>query len=381
MSDEKDKEMQAQPNARTSSYGGGLPCIGDSDWARSYYLGTEFAAGINANGDHLAPGSSAELRSAIYNSGEASQFRHTLARSYPSSYISWAPNAPKICVLGNCQGPNIAKALTAVSRAPLSTCGLEIMAFNSNKDAFFKAIDSADYVVACKTYSADFEEISIDALRLRRPNCVLEYSPIYFEGLHPDIIYLGSRGNRVYSPIGDYNSRITLAGYLAGHGVKDTIDFFNEQTYADSSFFDVFAKSEQEFRRRESVLGPDSVLFSDLFFSKIRDVPLLYSVNHPTSELLIDIAKIILDRLGFRSVNVSPSLFSNTLSDNVIWPIPEEFTVHHGLRYRTNAAFSLNQSAINLEEFIWRSHQIYGAVSRDLLTACAREGNLNIKLT
>lgn len=167
MSYEKDAEKQAPQPTKSSAVEADQPHREDIYWANSFYLGGAFAASTGDVVDiALAPENAFDLRSSIYNGSLAGPFRNTLARPFPSTFISWSPQAPKVCVLGNCQGPNIAKALNAVSRAPLSTCGLEIMAFSSNKASFFKAIDSADYIVACKTYSPEFEEINIEALNL-----------------------------------------------------------------------------------------------------------------------------------------------------------------------------------------------------------------------
>lgn len=352
----------------------------DITWAEHYYLGAERASSIgNVASENIASSIETNLSATIFNSDEGKKHWYLPARPASGTFYVWKNQKQKVCILGNCQGPNLARTIANISNSEISICGLEIMQFSHNRERFLQTLLASDVIVTCKTYSEEFKEISFEHIDTLKPGNVFEYSPIYFAGLHPDICYLGARGQRIFSAVGDYNSRILVNAFLQYKTEEEANYLFDKQVFLNAGYLDAFDTAKDEFFRRENALSHKSITFADLFFENIITLPLLYSVNHPTSALLNLMSKRICSKIGIEVTDVADALLSNALIDNVIWPLYNDICEYHGLKYRTNRTFTHNQTVMSLSEFIWRCYRIYDSYDREILSAALKESNLELE--
>jgi hypothetical protein len=303
--------------------------------------------------------------------GDTDEFRRnveTTVRSSPGTYFAPRPNAPKICVLGNCQGPNIAIAIAALAAQPVSVCGLEIMDVGNRRAEFERLISDADYVVACQVFNDIYKPVSASHIRTHIGKRVLEYSPVHFTGLHPDMLVLGSYGQRILSPLGDYNSRITLSAYLNGLNESQAADQFTQAVYERAHYFHEFEWSTNTILQREGALDEDGIRIADWLLPTIREKPLLYTMNHPNSRVFERFAVQILDRIGIEHRPLPIELIPNTLSTAAIWPVDPIIAEANGTCYNTSHTYWANNVALPLDEFIWRSFRAYDQIESETLS-------------
>ncbi|HWX48968.1 MAG TPA: WcbI family polysaccharide biosynthesis putative acetyltransferase [Roseomonas sp.] len=344
----------------------------DVDWAWQHHLGRRPGAEETAAALEAAGGDAAALHEAAFSHPEAVA-RATLPPMQPAwKFHLWRPGAARLLVLGNCQAPNLARAVGWLSQREVSIAGLDITAFRRNREEFLRAAEGADVILAPATSAAEFAEISVEALRGAGRAEVVPYVPVHFAGLFPDITYLGARGERVLSPIGDYNSRIVVRSFLRGLDPAACLAAFNVETYAEQGHFAAFAAAEREWERRESRLGADGLSLRAWFFAEIRERPLLYSTNHPTGDFFAEFARQFGRRIGLPCATGSSHGCPNTLAYGATWPIPAELAAHHGLRYSTPLVWSNNAYLLGAEEFVWRSYRIYARHDRAVLEEAAR---------
>jgi hypothetical protein len=350
----------------------------DLDWAWRYYLGRAPTAAEAGTALAAAGGDADALRLHAF-AHPAAAARAGDPRMPPNGkFHVWRGGAPKVLVLGNCQGPNIARALHSLSQRALSVAGLDVTTFTREREEFLLAAAEADVILAPSTTSAEFAELSVAALRASVRAEVVGYVPVHFAGLFPDITYLGARGQRVLSPIGDYHSRIVFRAFMQGRSQAECLQAFNAETFAEQRYFEAFDIARREWERRESRLAPDDISLRSWFFERLRDRPMLYSSNHPTEAVFTEFTKRFCTRIGLRYSRQSNYICPNTLSFGAIWPILPELAQHHGLRYGTPHVYSNNTYMMGAEEFVWRSYQLYAGYDRAILEESASSRKIPI---
>ncbi|GEM_PF-4446358 len=301
---------------------------------------------------------------------QSEEYRHKAFRcatQWGGTFFAPRANAPKICVLGNCQGPNIAMALAAIADEPLSIVGLELMNIAAQRDQILSFVLDADYVIACKVYSDEYMDVSADVMRSRYGNRVIEYSPVHFTGVHPDIFILGGYGQRVRSAMGDYNSRIVLSAYLSGMDSSQCESLFNEDIFGRADYFQEFGRSAAEMVHREEQLDDDSIKIADWFLTEVKNSPLLYTVNHPNSRVFEHFAKLILKKIGITARDVALEHVPNSLSGATVWPMDPVIGRAIGATYQTSPCYWSNNIPMPADEFIWRSFKAYEQFDKNLM--------------
>ncbi|MGE6693718.1 WcbI family polysaccharide biosynthesis putative acetyltransferase [Sphingobium limneticum] len=317
--------------------------------------------------EKTSEGSFLRMREALGQSDEFRSRDNTVAKPRQGTFFAPRPDAQKICVLGNCQGPNIAMALAALSKEPLSVSGLEIMDLPNCRPEMLKLVQDADTVVACAVFNPAYTDVAPETIRTAYGKRVLEYSPIHFTGFHPDILILGHFGERIRCPMGDYNSRIVLSAYLAGLSPEEASRQFNRDVYERAGYFNEFHWSSDTMMTREDRLGPDGIRIGEWLLSTIKTTPLLYTVNHPNSHVFVEFAARILDKLGISRIATAAELVGNSLMGSARWPIDPIIAEAHGTWYSTPPVYWADNVPMPVEEFAWRSYLAYDCHDRQLL--------------
>ena len=182
---------------------------------------------------------------------------------------------------------------------------------------------------------------------------VITYTNIHFIGLHPDITYLGHFGSRVESFLGPYHSKLVLFSFVTRRSVDDCIQLFNGETYDAVGYMAAFEQSAAELRYREDACD---VRFAETFLEMVRQAPSLFTVNHPTAPVFLELAGAMAGHAGLEFRQFEPHFLVNHLANSYIWPVYDAIAEHHQLAYRTPQFFvntaGRRSRASTLTEFV-----------------------------
>lgn len=210
--------------------------------------------------------------------------------------------------------------------------------------------------------SAKFERLETPRLKKALGDRLTTFTNTYFDGLHPDITYVGGMGQRVLSPMNDYHSKIVLASYAAGLSAENCLRQFNGAIYEKLGYYQEYDRSAQELLDRDEACD---VKFAPHFLEMIKEMPALYTINHPTGAVFLALAEQLAASLGIHFASFSASFFQNHLSTSNIWPVYDEIAEHHGLKYRTPQYYTVGRGIgsrlLSREEFVIKSYECYAA--------------------
>lgn len=230
--------------------------------------------------------------------------------------------------------------------------------------------DESDDPVFSFHLSANLGRLETTALRARLGDRLHIFSNLYFSGLHPDITYLGRMGDRNVGYFGDYHSKLALFAFVTGRSEEDCLALFNGKTYELIGYFDAYEASANELLARDNVCD---IKFGQQFLDMVRRGPCLYTINHPSGEVFVELANTLAARAGIPYVKFPPSFVQNHLSTNYIWPIYNEIAERHGLAYRVPQSFIHAQAGSarsdDLESFVRGSYAGYATADRNALHA------------
>lgn len=277
----------------------------------------------------------------------------------------------KIAIVGNCQA-------TALSLYFDRTPGVEVRAVVDvnmrSSPNFIHAEHVVEHgidvdIIFTQPMGSDFGPISTENLKFKFGDRVKTFTNIYFSGLHPDITYFGPFGRRFLSPVGDYHSRIALASYLKGYSIEKCLAFFVRQTYENLGMIKMFDISGAELLKRDE--GID-IKFAQDFLDMTRSTLTLYSLNHPTREVISALGSKLIAGYSGLNFSIDFDLFSDVLISNVIWPIYTDLLTPLNLPYRGATLFypphNSGLKPMTLDEFVTRSFRIYDDAGRSALS-------------
>ena len=277
----------------------------------------------------------------------------------------------KVAIIGNCQSQALANCF---ERSGLVTVSA-VLDVNMGWTEEYK---HAEWAVANKTLDLDyvltqpisqnFPGIATTRLKEIYGDRLLTYTNIFFEGLHPDITYFGSFGERVASPLGDYHSRIALMAYFKDLSAEDAIGLYQHDIYEKLGYFRRFDESKAALEQRDQDID---IKFAANFFALMkREIP-LYSVNHPTPPLVKALASQISKRICGEPIEIPSSFFSNSLVSSNVWPIYPEIGINARLDYSTPMLFwpqsGMGNPPLTLREFVQKSYESYNAIGKETL--------------
>ena len=338
-------------------------------WASQFYLGRPpdspeaVAYFLGSHGS-----SAASLQAAFLETPEVRRQKHPPASI--ASFCVWRPGRPRIAVAGHCNATNMGRVIA--SMADVSVYAFDPVNCPQPEEQLLPYLDDADLLLMPRL-GAEFAPLDVPGLRARYGNKTLFYNLPVFEGLHPDLTYLGPRGVRVDSPIGHYHSKIAVQAYLDGLDLRQCLDRFAAGAVMALQPREIFAASRAEFYRRETDMD---IRIADWFFRTVKKRPLMYTVNHLTSETMIEIARLALRRFGIDHQVPAPMLVQNTLASSVIWPVYPKVARSLGLKYSTAPVIHVDHYTMPMQEFLLRSYDIFTRTDRERLEQTARDRKL-----
>lgn len=197
---------------------------------------------------------------------------------------------------------------------------------------------------------------------------------IYFSGFHPDFIYIKGATANVVGPLGTPNSAIALAAWKSGLSAQDTVNLFNDDTYAKLGYHDFFRRAEQDLLAECTGMGLD---IGPEYERWKRSGPFVHVPNHPKSNVLAGICRTVLKKIGCQpAVEFPELLFPDVLASSVIWPIYPELvrTVGGVGSYVFKPANGIRDfgdpvKLLDLREFIEGSFEAFGQHEMDALSS------------
>lgn len=222
----------------------------------------------------------------------------------------------------------------------------------------------------------DFGGISSTALKKTYGSRFKQFTNVYFSGLHPDLSYFGSFGQRIASPLGDYHSKVALMCYAKGIAPDQCVRMFTQKTYEALHYFHLYENSSNEMLKRDE---NNDIRFASTFLESTKHRMLLHTVNHPSSACMVMLARMLAEHLGANGTQFAHDIYANPLVESQIWPIYPEVGSAHGLTYGTSMYFypaiHTGQRPMDVEHFVHRSYAMYDSIGRDTFMneALARE--------
>ena len=227
----------------------------------------------------------------------------------------------KVAFLGNCQAQSLESWVggqaTDVSVAALPPIWLIT---ESEAPKILDIIASQDIVFA-QRLSEDFGVVPLRTKELRKTfgTKVVSWPNVYFDGYFPGLGYkYVGLGEKVLGPLDEYHWDVIERGHKGGYSVDDCA----KSLVGDEVFevhADPFAKSFASLSGREDELD---IMMSDYIVSRIGGPRMFYSMNHPTNELLRELAERQFGFIGERKRLSTLSTFGYPLNKIVVPILP-----------------------------------------------------------
>lgn len=275
----------------------------------------------------------------------------------------------KILVLGNCQISSIVDLLRA------TTCNPQIRgisAFNINtehREKYIKLINDSDIIFTQPIFNNPFEFLLTQELISKAKTYV--FPNLYINYYHPDVCYLGVGGDRINSPLGNYNSIIIVKSFLEGKDEKFAESSFNHEIFKRFNYYLDFDTAIKPIIERNLEFNSQIGDLLEKFKKNIKS-PFMYTLNHPNIHALSIIAEDLLERADLkiqRKVSDIISLLPDHLNQHSVWPVYPEIGEKIGVKgsYLFRNSISSGNQIFSLKEMIRRSYLRYKSIDRNKL--------------
>ncbi len=284
-------------------------------------------------------------------------------------------------VVSNCQSQPLKHTLSLMSNMPFENMGVQLISGDQEQyvSNFVRQAREKYSVIVCVALSENYGPLALNRVRdTFRGKSVVTIANLYYEGLHPDLTYIGGLAQRLEGPLGDYHSRLALIGFLTDRTVEQTVALFNRENYARLGYFDAHRRSIEELARRDEGLD---IPAAGLVESMVRQVPIFMAVNHPTAQLINAYSESIADHLdrhcgvGRSEWTGGPMQLLNHLAQNAVFPVYPEVAKNLGLAYAGSYSFkpaTIGDEAVNtltLREFVEDEFSAFKSIAFDELKA------------
>lgn len=119
---------------------------------------------------------------------------------------------------------------------------------------------------------------------------------VYFDAFHPDACTAIANGKVISGSMGEYHSVIALAAFAGGLDENETKRLYRREIYAVGGYFDGWTAQRDAFLKTFADFGLD-MRESFIRWSRASR-PFMYSMNHPTIDVIHDIARVFMARHG-----------------------------------------------------------------------------------
>lgn len=260
----------------------------------------------------------------------------------------------KIVILSNCQGLPLSKCLASMLPAADVSYIDDSRIGQDDVPDLNAAIAGSDHIFAQPRHRAELESLA--------PGRSTLFPVIAFPGYHPDMTYIdgtnleSGQQQRIFGPVFEYHSGLIAANYLLGRTTSQALASMEPTTFAKCGYLDCWDEG-----RRQLLTEGDSVNFplTRLFQKWDARSPFMYSANHPTLDVMADIARALLEKIDLEPENLYPEYhIQDPLKGAPIWPVYPGIAEAHGLIGQY--VFQMwDLRRVLLPEFVEESYKVY----------------------
>jgi hypothetical protein len=245
----------------------------------------------------------------------------------------------KIAIIGNCQARPLAQLIGIMTpEVEIVTVAIAQLLKDAQEPEYMSKFDECDYIFAQKitdTYECKF--IRTKLLKERYKDKIVTWINMYYTGYNPELVSIRSASRLpLRGPLGDYHSETIIKGYRQGLSPAKCVERMFDPEYNREKFAGVPGLSLSELALRESDTDIRIAKFIAEYQGKER---LFFTFNHPTSRLLIETSRQLLEQIGLSlKRDIDPEHTSDTL--NTMIPPVNPFSVKDiGIGFRCGRAF------------------------------------------
>jgi hypothetical protein len=212
-------------------------------------------------------------------------------------------------VLGNCQSGALSLLIECICPTMKRLSLPAIHTLDKKKPEVVWSIVRDVDVVIHQPISDSFQEIGINALKLKFPNKLyISFPSIYFNGYFPNLIYLRKpAGGTLGGRLRDFHDSRIVEGAIFGQSIEEIKNQICKKIPVDKVLTDVNISLEN-LRKREIGLDVEVTSYIKKNVFKKR---LFYVFNHPINDVLIYVAIRICDILKQNVTNERLQLGKN----------------------------------------------------------------------
>ncbi|MGU3287580.1 GSCFA domain-containing protein [Methylobacterium mesophilicum] len=273
----------------------------------------------------------------------------------------------RVAVIGNCQMASLAPCLQVMA-PEIHFKQVVVM----SGDQLSEPIDDYDLILLQTAHQklAANESLIPEACRKK----IHLWPTLYYSGFHPDIMYYyGKSGNLIPSLLGEYNSIITLFGKMKNLTVAQTCNLYTHPVFERLGYFEHRSISDENYLREGQKCGLDLTLL--LQHWKTGGC-FMYDPTHPRLDVISDIARSILIRLGMERTVDDPHRYINdpfqVIAACPVYPsIADRYGMTGSTRFKLPAKSTtpgLPAQFISLEEYVTKSFDLFADLPDDEFT-------------
>jgi hypothetical protein len=226
-------------------------------------------------------------------------------------------------VVANCQARPVCSAIELMAMMGCRNVGVIIshLAKNSDAEANMDMLAKADIIFAQAVQNVfPIRHIVTENLKKEFGEKVISWPNMFFTGQSPGLCYVsGAAGKRINGPLHEYQYRPVVESWQRGDTTDDCLRRIQSGADQDSLIRGV-EKSFHELKAREHNLD---VIISDLIERDWKKNRLFFTFNHPSSNLLIEVARRLMQKAGFPvELKITTEVFGEPL-DRILPPISD----------------------------------------------------------
>ncbi len=236
---------------------------------------------------------------------------------------------PRLAVLGNCQSFDVAYAMKLLDpAATVHHYPIQGKAKISGK-MLVRALRDYDHVFL-QDFGDGFVRGASSAVLCNELRSTTKYPSLLFGAYHPDSIFVSAGTNAfIAGPIGQHHSALALFAYRAGITPDGASRLYRRDVYEMLGYFDLWQPATAQFLEHTKSYGLQ--LEAD-FIRWTRRGCFMYSVNHPKSFVLFDLARHLLDEAGRSARPIDFEHYSlNDLARDTVFPVYPDIAEHFGV--------------------------------------------------
>ncbi len=190
---------------------------------------------------------------------------------------------PTCFVIANCTHKPI--------QAYLSATGLfsnvESMAlFSVKRDKFDEAYDRVatfDYIFSI-AHGRGWGPFSIDVCKPELGDRLVLFTTPFFNGLHPDVVYVSNGIGRAQSLLGDYHSGLVFWGFMTGKPVEEIIEMYDAAELP--AFFDLKNSWSDALKALVDRDRWGDIPSAPIYDQQCREHAAMLTFNHPSMDII-----------------------------------------------------------------------------------------------